>query len=159
ILRRDSTAGLRARGSRPAAAGAWAAVRLSMRPSGSCFMFVAGREAPARPIIESRNRHGQRSPVAAMKALGSERGARRVADTSDRDAIQRPPSAPARVGLIRNPRSHRTRGKPLPRLDGVMAHAPETRVELARTLSGLARQDIDLLVVDGGDGTVRDVLT
>ena len=65
------------------------------------------------------------------------------------------------VGVIRNPRSHRNKGH-LPELDGqpnILTASPPTRSELARVLSGFAERGIDLLAVDGGDGTVRDVLT
>lgn len=65
------------------------------------------------------------------------------------------------VGVIRNPRSHRNKGH-LPELEGhpnILTASPPTRSELARVLAGFAERGIDLLAVDGGDGTVRDVLT
>lgn len=69
-------------------------------------------------------------------------------------------SAAARVGLVSNPRSRRNRlnGGP-PARAGVLAAAPRTRAELRDVLARFAEERIDLLVVDGGDGTVRDVLT
>ncbi|AZI36132.1 hypothetical protein NT2_04_01950 [Caenibius tardaugens NBRC 16725] len=70
------------------------------------------------------------------------------------------PAAPL-VGVIRNPRSHRNKGH-MPELDGqpnIITASPPTRTELVRVLAGFAERGIDLLVVDGGDGTVRDVLT
>ena len=65
------------------------------------------------------------------------------------------------VGVIRNPRSHRNKGH-MPELDGqpnILTASPPTRSELVRVLTGFAERGIDLLAVDGGDGTVRDVLT
>jgi hypothetical protein len=69
--------------------------------------------------------------------------------------------APERVGMITNPRSHRNKrglGAALPRAD-VTAVAPRSRAELRDVLARFAAERIDLLVIDGGDGTVRDVLT
>jgi len=65
-----------------------------------------------------------------------------------------------RVGVIRNPRSHgnRRRGDVAAPRD-VMFVQPSSSAELAAELASLAAQDIDLLVIDGGDGTVRDVLS
>ena len=66
-----------------------------------------------------------------------------------------------RVGLITNPRSHRNRGGARPE-DGradVLSFAPRTREELRDVLAMFAQRRIDLLAIDGGDGTVRDVLT
>ena len=65
------------------------------------------------------------------------------------------------VGVIRNPRSHRNRGH-MPELHdkpNVFTASPPTRTELARVLAGFAQRGVDLIAVDGGDGTVRDVLT
>ncbi|WP_176473057.1 diacylglycerol/lipid kinase family protein [Sphingomonas lenta] len=73
-----------------------------------------------------------------------------------------PASAPERVGLISNPRSHRNSTVALAGSDprpGVVAAAPRTRAELRDVLTRFAEERIDLLVIDGGDGTVRDVLT
>lgn len=71
-----------------------------------------------------------------------------------------PVRAPARIALISNPRSRRNKlnGLPAPRPD-VLAAAPRSRAELRDVLIRLAKEPIDLLVIDGGDGTVRDVLT
>jgi len=68
------------------------------------------------------------------------------------------------VGLIRNPRSHRNGGRenlPLPNAFGpnIIAHAPARRSELAGILAEFGREQVDYLAIDGGDGTVRDVLT
>lgn len=66
------------------------------------------------------------------------------------------------AGVICNPRSHRNRKAEIahrvPAPDVVLA-APRTHGELAATLTEFAARGIGLLVIDGGDGTVRDVLT
>lgn len=65
------------------------------------------------------------------------------------------------VGLIRNPRSHRNKGRPPELADDprVLTEAPRNHEDLRRVLEHFAERGIDLLAVDGGDGTVRDVLT
>ncbi|HUQ14242.1 MAG TPA: diacylglycerol kinase family protein [Novosphingobium sp.] len=65
------------------------------------------------------------------------------------------------VGIIRNPRSHRNKGRPAEFADrpNVLTRTPRTRDALREELADFARRKIDYLVVDGGDGTVRDVLT
>ena len=82
---------------------------------------------------------------------------------ADRPHWRRAPAlaaAPTRVGLISNPRSRRNKGGglPAPRPD-VLAEAPRTRAELRDVLERFAADRVDLLVLNGGDGTVRDVLT
>lgn len=66
------------------------------------------------------------------------------------------------AGVICNPRSHRNRlaeiNHVVPAPDVVLA-APRTHGELAATLTEFAARGIELLVIDGGDGTIRDVLT
>ena len=68
---------------------------------------------------------------------------------------------PARVGVIVNVRSHHNiarepdyRGR-----ENVTVAKPQTRREIADALAGFARDGIEFLVISGGDGTVRDVLT
>ncbi|EZP79008.1 diacylglycerol kinase family protein [Novosphingobium sp. 11B] len=65
------------------------------------------------------------------------------------------------VGIVRNPRSHRNMGiKPeMADCSNILTQTPSTREELHYTLAEFARRGIDYLVVDGGDGTVRDVLS
>lgn len=41
----------------------------------------------------------------------------------------------------------------------VLHAAPETKAELDRTLAAFARDRVDTIVINGGDGTVRDVLS
>jgi hypothetical protein len=66
-----------------------------------------------------------------------------------------------RAGVIRNPRSHRNR-RHMPWAhapEGTLFAKPRTKDALAEVLREFAANDVDLLVVDGGDGTLRDVLT
>lgn len=65
-----------------------------------------------------------------------------------------------RAGVIRNPQSHANRreGEVAPRGDVLFAQ-PETRNEVAAEVKRLAQAGCELLVIDGGDGTVREVLT
>ena len=66
-----------------------------------------------------------------------------------------------RIGVIYNPRSHRNKGQDLACTgsDRITVAQPRTRGEIFHALSGFAREGIDFLVINGGDGTVRDVLT
>lgn len=86
------------------------------------------------------------APVASPRAR-----TRRV-----RDAGQAPT-----VGVIYNPRSHRNLGADFD--CGLCPHVhiaqPRARAQLPEALADFAARGIDLLVVNGGDGTVRDVLT
>lgn len=63
------------------------------------------------------------------------------------------------IAVIANPRSHRIKHRPLSVPDGVVLAQPRTRPELRQTLADFARDGVRLLIVAGGDGTVRDVLT
>ncbi len=73
-----------------------------------------------------------------------------------RDAGQTPT-----VGVIYNPRSHRNLGADFD--CGLCPHVhiaqPRERGQLPIALAEFAEKGIDLLVINGGDGTVRDVLT
>ncbi|MEM8724300.1 MAG: diacylglycerol kinase family protein [Pseudomonadota bacterium] len=73
----------------------------------------------------------------------------------------RAPGAAPKVGVIYNPRSHRNKGADFD--CGVCPHVyiaqPGNRSQLPEALAELAARGIDLLVINGGDGTVRDVLT
>ncbi|AKM11490.1 hypothetical protein AB433_02940 [Croceicoccus naphthovorans] len=64
-----------------------------------------------------------------------------------------------KIAVISNPRSHRNTRQPLTVPDGVVLAEPGTRPELRRTLAKLAQDGVELLIIAGGDGTVRDVLT
>jgi hypothetical protein len=71
----------------------------------------------------------------------------------------------ARPGLIRNPFSHRNKAGTgdLPadaaRLFGGHVASPDTPEKLVQALRGFADGGVDIITVDGGDGTVREVLT
>ena len=65
------------------------------------------------------------------------------------------------VGVIRNPRSHLQAGE-LPDWHGratLLVETPDNRGELQEVLARFAERRVDYIVVAGGDGTVRDVLT
>jgi hypothetical protein len=74
------------------------------------------------------------------------------------DAVAR--QAPL-IGVIRNPRSYRNAGDPpeWARRGSILVETPDRRSELQAIMARFAERRIDYLVVDGGDGTVRDVLT
>ena len=65
------------------------------------------------------------------------------------------------VGIVRNPRSHRNKGRASELADcaNILVETPRSHAALRATLAGFAERGIDYLAVDGGDGTVRDVLT
>ncbi|MCP3734371.1 hypothetical protein M9979_05700 [Sphingomonas sp. RP10(2022)] len=70
-------------------------------------------------------------------------------------------AAPLLAGVIANGRSHRNRkhGMRLDHWPDVLYDAPETFAALEATLRDYAARRVGLLVVNGGDGTLRDVLT
>jgi diacylglycerol kinase (ATP) len=70
-----------------------------------------------------------------------------------------------RIGLISNPRSQRNR-RGLDAIHRVIAGAPDlihvstdASEDLSEVLSEFARQEVGLVVINGGDGTVQAVLT
>lgn len=91
--------------------------------------------------------------------LMSDRGGKQLAPTPN--SSFRFARGDARVGIISNPRSRRNWTVDLERKigPGVLAAAPTTNEQLAKTLHSFAEQELELLVIDGGDGTVRDVLS
>lgn len=65
------------------------------------------------------------------------------------------------AGVIRNPRSQRNKARPLMEHSlpaGVTVQVPATPEALASTVQAFAEQGIRHLMIDGGDGTLRDVL-
>ncbi|MEO1219781.1 MAG: acylglycerol kinase family protein [Pseudomonadota bacterium] len=66
-----------------------------------------------------------------------------------------------RVGVIYNPRSHGNKGADFDCGMSPQVHIakPGDRSQLPEALAEFAAQGIDFLVINGGDGTVRDVLT
>ncbi|MGZ5784245.1 MAG: diacylglycerol kinase, partial [Croceibacterium sp.] len=71
------------------------------------------------------------------------------------------PRAVPLVGVIRNPRSFRNKGVTPDRAAQaeVITETTFKRKELFEVLARFAGAGIDFLAIDGGDGTVRDVLT
>lgn len=65
-----------------------------------------------------------------------------------------------RIGVVRNPKSHGNRVHPPgPTPEGVRLVEPFGREALKTALDDFARDGLDLLIIDGGDGTVRDVIS
>lgn len=65
-----------------------------------------------------------------------------------------------RAGVIRNLKSHRNQAGPQTSTPpGVLEAVPEDPDDLNETLAWFAKSGVDLVVIDGGDGTVRDVLS
>jgi diacylglycerol kinase (ATP) len=66
-----------------------------------------------------------------------------------------------RVGVVRNPMSHANKGRiedeSTP--DAVLLVEPATPQALEEDLQAFAQCGVNLLVIDGGDGTIRDVLS
>ena len=70
--------------------------------------------------------------------------------------------APRAVGVVTNLKSRRNQARTgVPRIvsPGVLEASPTSHAELSETLAVFARRRVELLVIDGGDGTVRDVLS
>jgi len=65
-----------------------------------------------------------------------------------------------RAGVIWNQKSHRNQGGGVAPLPGVVVEvAPEEPAALTGSLRRFAAEGVDLVVIDGGDGTIREVLT
>lgn len=76
--------------------------------------------------------------------------------------IRRATWKPGCIGVISNPKSHRNRDRsafPEGATPEILFATPRTQTELAETLAEFAAHAVDLIVIDGGDGTVRDVIT
>lgn len=65
------------------------------------------------------------------------------------------------VGVIYNPRSHRNQGRDLDIAARANVHIaqPQQREEIDAALHEFRARGIQFLIINGGDGTVRDVLT
>jgi diacylglycerol kinase (ATP) len=94
--------------------------------------------------------------VSASKA-----GPRPAGGRPRRSDSRRLSSRRARIGVIYNPRSHRNKGQDLAlgERHHVMVATPQKRSQIAAALEDFASGGIDYLIINGGDGTVRDVLT
>ncbi|MHB0705540.1 diacylglycerol kinase family protein [Roseomonas mucosa] len=71
-------------------------------------------------------------------------------------------SGAGRIGLITNPRSRALREGRFPLAEaaaGLPSAAPATPAELRAALADFAGRGVDLLAVQGGDGTLREVLS
>ncbi|RDC61229.1 hypothetical protein HME9302_02449 [Alteripontixanthobacter maritimus] len=70
-----------------------------------------------------------------------------------------------RIGVIYNPRSHGNKGRDLAlhsrgdNAPDIAIATPGKRRQMPAQLEEFARSGIDYLIINGGDGTVRDVLT
>ena len=91
----------------------------------------------------------------------SKPASRSGAGRRQRSDSRRLSSRRARIGVIYNPRSHRNKGQDLAlgERHHVMVATPEKRSQIAAALADFASSGIDYLIINGGDGTVRDVLT
>ena len=71
------------------------------------------------------------------------------------------PLLPGPIGIVRNPRSHRNRANPeqLVETEAILVAEPASRDGLVAELDRFAERRVGLIVVDGGDGTMRDLLT
>ncbi|WP_432201483.1 diacylglycerol kinase family protein [Erythrobacter sp. W53] len=70
-------------------------------------------------------------------------------------------SPSGKIGVIYNPRSHRNKGQDLDCANNerVLLAVPETRPDIGKAIADFAEAGISYLIINGGDGTVRDVLT
>lgn len=84
-----------------------------------------------------------------------------VATTDTTGHSPRAESADPVVGVIYNPRSHRNQGRDLEIAARPNVHfaQPRERAEIHATLIAFREHGVELLIINGGDGTVRDVLT
>lgn len=103
-----------------------------------------------------------RAPVAGAPAIKAPRGDAQIVPFPRSQSLRAPELA--HVGVISNPRSRRNRqGNPVHRRAGatsdMLVVEPATQEELSAALAGFKARGVELIVVDGGDGTVRDVLT
>ena len=80
---------------------------------------------------------------------------------ADNDFALSPVRTKPLIGVIRNARSHRNEGRAGAEdlRDDIILATPHRRSELLGVLQDFAARRIDYIAIDGGDGTVRDVLT
>ncbi len=86
---------------------------------------------------------------------------RRLDEERPQDGEARP-SAGGRAGVIRNrfSRRNRTSGDPADlAAAGALIAEPDSLEDLVGVLHDFARREVGLVIIDGGDGTVREVLT
>lgn len=77
-----------------------------------------------------------------------------------RNGTAQGPATPL-TGVIYNPQSHRNKGfdSYVATHPGVLVAKPQDPGDLSRALAEFAASGAELIVINGGDGTVRDVLT
>lgn len=98
----------------------------------------------------------------ASQSMGSKGGqVRPELRTLTGSAIADRSHSDLRVGVISNGTAHRnlTRKSAPACVSSDQWSAPLTHIELSNALARFAAEDVNVLVVDGGDGTVREVLT
>ena len=64
-----------------------------------------------------------------------------------------------KIGVVRNLRSHAHIGRPSGEHPDLLWAEPDSLDSLSDHLARFANENVDLLIVDGGDGTVRDVIS
>ena len=70
------------------------------------------------------------------------------------------PGRAPRIGVIHNARARHNIGRPLPLVIAGCEHVmPLTHQELHDVLADFVATGLDALIIDGGDGTVRDILS
>ncbi|GMN13298.1 diacylglycerol kinase family protein [Altererythrobacter sp. MTPC7] len=96
------------------------------------------------------------APNALMRAATMADPAR--PDTNKRLSAE--PGLPV-TGVLYNPRSHRNRGNEPRELDYpvIRVEQPQRRRDLKAAMQRFVDSGVELLVINGGDGTVRDALT
>lgn len=104
-----------------------------------------------KPAIARAGDTALKQPV--TKRVARE-GVRLRLDTDRRKAVETP-----KIGVIYNPKSAANLGKDPLRAVGVACGRPQTREELVSVLRTFARAEVNIVVVSGGDGTIREVLT
>ncbi|MFC3579582.1 diacylglycerol/lipid kinase family protein [Sphingomonas hylomeconis] len=74
--------------------------------------------------------------------------------------IATPADGDVRIGIIHNARARLNVLRPLPAgIDGCEHAMPGSHAELDRALETFAANGVNALVIDGGDGTIRDVMS
>lgn len=104
-----------------------------------------------KPAIARAGDTALKQPV--TKRVARE-GVRLRVDTDRQKAVETP-----KIGVIYNPKSAANLGKDPLRAVGVACGRPQTREELVSVLRTFARAEVNIVVVSGGDGTIREVLT
>lgn len=114
---------------------------------------VSGRRSTASPFAFNLP-SAQQASDRVVHPTAVESGARRREARSPRDGCQ------PRIGVVHNARARHNIGRHLPRvLPGCDHVMPNDHDELHKVLARFAGAGVDTLIVDGGDGTVRDIVS